>query len=71
MGVHSKDRRLNGAVRLKISHILPGQSDQLYIDCYKYLVPPESVEVFDLAEPQPEGREFYDELKKLQRPSEL
>ncbi len=65
VGVHSKDRQLNGAVLLKIGHINPGQTKIVHADCYKNLVPPASVKMFDLPEPQPEDREFYDELKKL------
>jgi hypothetical protein len=63
IGVHSKDRRLNGAVRLITSQIRPGQTGVLHADCYKNLVSPKDVEVFALPDPQPESRGEYWELK--------
>jgi hypothetical protein len=62
VGVHSKDRWLNGAVRLKIGHIGPGQTGIVHADCYKDLVSPHEIEVFALPDPQPEDRERYTEL---------
>jgi hypothetical protein len=63
VGVRSKDGRLNGAVRLVISHIGPGQKAVLHTDCYKTLISPELVEVFALPEPKPEDRCYYWEFK--------
>ncbi len=62
VGVRSKDGRLNGAVRLDIRHIKPGQKAVLKVDCYKNLAPPEEIEVFSLPEPRPEDRDYYREL---------
>lgn len=62
VGVRSGDGRLNGAVRLKVSHVQPGQTAVLRAPCYKDIVPPEDVELFSLPEPQPEDREYYAEF---------
>jgi hypothetical protein len=62
VGVHSKDRRLNGAVLLRIGHIGPGQTGIAHADCYKDLVSPDEIEIVALPDPQPEDRERYDEL---------
>ena len=62
VGLRSKDRRLNGATRLKIGHISPGETAVLQADCYKQLVPPHEIEAFALPDPRPEDREFYHEL---------
>jgi len=63
VGVRSRDKRLNGAVRLDIGHIKPGQSGILRVGCYKNLVSPSEIEVFALPEPNPEDREYYWELR--------
>jgi len=62
VGARSKNGRLNGAVMLKVGHIGPGQRDVLHVDCYKDLVAPTDMEIFDLPEPMPEDREYYDEF---------
>jgi hypothetical protein len=62
VGVRSKDRRLNGAVRIRIGHIMPGQRDIVHASCYKDLRPPGEIELFSLPDPQPEDRERFPEL---------
>ncbi len=62
VGIRSKDRRLNGAILLKIGHIGPGQSGMVHAGCYKGLVSAHEIEVFALPDPQPEDRERYAEL---------
>jgi hypothetical protein len=64
VGVRSKDERLNGAIRLKIGHVGPGQTDVLHVDCYKDLRSPQEIEAFALPDPRPEDREYYAEFKK-------
>ena len=64
IGLRSKDGRLNGAVRLKVGHIFPGQTATLHVDCYKDLKPPQEIEAFELPEPRPEDREYYHEFRK-------
>jgi hypothetical protein len=63
VGVRSKDRRLNGAIRLGIAHIGPGQKGTVCADCYKNLAKPQDIEIFDLPDPQPEDRGFYREFQ--------
>lgn len=63
VGVRSKDRRLNGAVLLKIGEIGPGKTGVVHAGCYKGLVSPDEIEVFALPAPQPEDRERYAELE--------
>jgi hypothetical protein len=62
VGVRSKDGRLNGAVRLNVKHIGPGQSAVLHVGCYKELRSPHEIELFSLPDPRPEDRERYSEL---------
>lgn len=62
LGVRSQDRRLNGAVLLKIGHIGPGQTAILHVDCYKSLLPSREIEIFAMPDPRPEERERYAEL---------
>jgi hypothetical protein len=62
VGVRSKDLRLNGAVRLKIGQLGPGQTGIVHADCYKDLMPPREIEAFPLPDPRPEDRERYPEL---------
>lgn len=64
IGVRSKDGRLNGAVRLNVANVSPGQTAQLQASCYKNLVPPQEIEIFALPEPKPEDRDYYWELKE-------
>src|SRR6266545_7942939 len=63
IGARSKDGRLNGAVRLNVRNVSPGQTVLLHSSCYKDLVPPQEVEVFALPDPKPEDREYYWEFK--------
>jgi hypothetical protein len=65
LGVRSKDRHLNGAIRLRIGAIGPGETAVVRADCYKDLVSPQEVEVFSLPEPRPEDRDFYGEFQDL------
>lgn len=59
VGVRSRNGRLNGAIRLKIGHVGPGQTAVLHADCYKDLMPPDEIELFSLPDPQPEDRDQY------------
>lgn len=63
VGLRSKDRQLNGAVRLDVYNIGPGQTGILYVDCYKNLVSPGEIQAFELPDPRPEDRDFYYEFK--------
>jgi hypothetical protein len=65
VGIQSKDRQLNGAVRLDIGHIGPGQKGILHRSCYKKYKPPTEIEVFALPEPEPEERDYYWEFKSI------
>jgi hypothetical protein len=65
VGVRSKNGRLNGAVRLNISHVGPGQTDLLRASCYKDLIPAEEIEIFALPDPKPEDRAQYWEFEGL------
>lgn len=56
---------LNGAGRLPVHTIQPGETKIVEYDCYKESVAPEDVEVFDLPDPGPEDREYYWEFKAL------
>lgn len=62
IGIHSKDRQLNGCVRLDVSNVAPGMTKIIPRDCYKELKPPSELEAFSLPDPQPEDRDYYWEL---------
>jgi hypothetical protein len=62
VGLRSKNGRLNGAVRLKIGDVGPGQTAQLRAGCYKDLMPPHEIEAFALPDPNPEDRDYYGEF---------
>lgn len=62
IGIRSKDGNLNGAVRLRVKSIAPGQTALLNVGCYRGLVQPEEMEAFPLPDPKPEDREYYPEL---------
>lgn len=64
LGVRSKDRHLNGGHYLRVENLTPGQTEVLTVDCYKDLVAPEQIELFDLPDPGPEDREYYWEFRK-------
>ena len=64
VGVRSKDGRLNGAVRLNVRNIAPGQTDRLHVNCYKNIVAPQDVELFNLPDPKPEDRDYYWEFER-------
>jgi len=63
LGVRSKDGRLNGARVLDIACVHPGETATLHVDCYKGLVSPNEIEIFDLPNPGPEERQYFDELR--------
>ena len=60
-----KNGPLNGGAYLPVASIRPGETKVIEHGCYKKLVAPEDVEVFDLPDPGPEDRQFYWELKAL------
>jgi hypothetical protein len=66
VGVRSRDGALNGAVCLDLNSVGPGQRGVLHVSCYKDLVPPQEIEIFELPEPRPEDREYYWEFDALQ-----
>lgn len=70
IGLHSRDRKLNGAVRLDTGGIAPGQTGILHVDCYKKFKPPQEMEAFALPDPQPEDREYYYEFEGQRQHSE-
>lgn len=59
VGVRSKDGRLNGAIRLDVRKLNPGQTALLHANCYTDLVAAQDVEVFPLPDPKPEDRDYY------------
>ena len=64
VGARSKDGRLNGAVRLNVGNVSPGRTTVLHTGCYKDIVLPEEVEIFELPDPKPEDRDYYWEFKE-------
>jgi hypothetical protein len=56
---------LNGGLWLPVSSISPGETRIIEKDCYKDLVDPKDVEVFEQPDPEPEDRERYWEFRAL------
>lgn len=56
---------LNGGVWLPVSKVLPGETCIIEKDCYKDLVDPKNIEVFEKPDPEPEDRDRYWEFKSL------
>jgi hypothetical protein len=54
---------LNGGVWLPVSSVSPGETRIVEKDCYKDLVDPKSIEIFEQPDPEPEDRERYWEFK--------
>ncbi|HEY2157034.1 MAG TPA: hypothetical protein VGH33_15505, partial [Isosphaeraceae bacterium] len=63
-----KTEPLHGGVWLPVSSISPGDTRVVVKDCYKDLVDPREVEVFDQPDPEPEDRERYWEFRELAPP---
>jgi len=60
-----KTGQLNGAVYLPVSHILPGETKIVEVDCYKEYIDPSTTEVFAEPDPAAEDRDQYWEFKDL------
>jgi len=56
---------LDGGVWLPVSAVSPGETRIIEKDCYKDLVNPGDVEVFEDPDPEPEDRERYWEFRPL------
>lgn len=65
IGVRGKGGKVNGGVWLPVSSVMPGQTRIIMKDCYKDLVPPSQVDVFDQPDPEPEDRDRYWEFKAI------
>jgi hypothetical protein len=63
IGVRSLDGRMNGAIRVPVKKLQPGESAIFAVNCYKELVMPHEIELFALPDPQPEDRERFPELQ--------
>jgi hypothetical protein len=63
IGVRSRDGRLNGAIRIPIRELKPGESADFAVNCYKDLVTADEVELFSLPEPHPADRDRFPELE--------
>jgi hypothetical protein len=65
IGVQGKGgTKLVGGAWLKVSGIAPGTKGFVSQDCYKDILQPDELEVFQLEEPIAEKKEFYWEFKK-------
>jgi hypothetical protein len=56
---------LQGGVWLRVRDIKPGERRIIEQDCYKDMLTPDEVEIYDLPDPAPEDRENYWEFKPL------
>lgn len=65
IGVRAKNGKLNGGVWLPVSSIQPGKTCIIEKDCYKNLLLPEEVDVFEEPDPEPEERDRYWEFRRL------
>lgn len=60
-----KSGTLNGGVWLPVSSVSPGDTRIIEKDCYKNLIDPSAVKVFEQPDPEPEDRERYWEFRAL------
>jgi hypothetical protein len=65
IGVRSTAGNFNGSVWLPVSDIPPGGTKLITHDCYKEYLARESVQLFDLGDPDPEDREYFWEFRQL------
>ncbi|MCY2964639.1 MAG: hypothetical protein NT069_13560 [Planctomycetota bacterium] len=65
IGVRRISGQTIGGVWLPVSLVMPGQTHVIVKDCYKDLVSPSQVVVFDEPDPAPEDRERYWEFKAI------
>ncbi|MCC3421987.1 MAG: SMI1/KNR4 family protein [Microcoleus sp. PH2017_25_DOB_D_A] len=65
IGVRAKDGKLNGGVWLPVSSVRPGQTCIIEKDCYKNLLLPKEVDIFEKPDPEPEDRDRYWEFRRL------
>jgi hypothetical protein len=52
-----------GRIWVPVEKLEPGQTATYEVDCYRRQVPGETLELFDLPEPQPEDRESFWEFR--------
>jgi hypothetical protein len=65
IGVRAKNGKLNGGSWLPVSSIQPGKTCIIEKGCYKDLLLPEEVDVFEKPDPEPEDRDRYWEFRRL------
>ena len=65
LGVRGKHGSVQGGVWLPVSHITPGSTAVVEKDCYRDLLAPSDVEVFDKPDPGPEDRDVYWEFRPI------
>jgi hypothetical protein len=64
IGVRGKHGQVDGGIWLPTSSVLPGKTGIIEKGCYKNLLPPEDVEVFEKPDPEPEDRDRYWEFRE-------
>jgi len=64
VGVRSHDGRITGGVWLSVTHVAPGTKAIVEKECYKGLASPDTLEVFELPDPNPEDRNRYWEFRR-------
>lgn len=65
IGVRDVDQKiLIGGAWLNVGDIGPGDTGVVFASCYKGIIPPDKLDVFEFPEPIPEKREAYWELGK-------
>lgn len=65
IGVRGKRGKVDGGIWLPVSSVKPGNTLVIEKDCYKDLLHPDDVEVFEQPDPGPEDRDRYWEFKVL------
>jgi hypothetical protein len=68
IGVRSTAGDFNGSVWLRVGDIPSGGTKLVTHDCYKEYLPRESVQLFDLGDPDPEDREHFWEFRQPKNP---
>ena len=67
VGIRHKNGEEFGGVKIPVSHVAPGQTAIVRLDCYKRTHHPETIEAFELPDPEPALRDLYFEFRECQR----
>jgi hypothetical protein len=66
VGIRYKNGEDFGGVSIPVSHVAPGQTVMVKLDCYKATHDPSTIEAFELPDAEPALRDLYWEFRECQ-----